>query len=107
MRFDQRSREARRRWSRNAVAAKSRKRMAGAPPEYPERPTAGLLLHTIRVTSHLHGVSFEVKVRQAGRLNQVTVETFGRASQPHGVDWLTKHLRQRLVTRWTPTKDQE
>jgi len=85
--------------SRLAHAAKAAKRMA-APVERIGRPPVGLLLHTIRVTSHVHGHSFEIKVRQGRRLNQITVETFGRASHPHGVDWMMRHLRKRLVTRW-------
>ena len=82
-----------------AHAAKAHKRMEN-PPDIIERPEPGLLLHTIRVESHIASLGFEIKVRQGARLNQIVVETFGRMSQPHGVDWLTRHLRERLVTRW-------
>ena len=70
------------------------------PPDYIPRPEPGTLLHTIRVQSHVNGLGFEVKVKQARRLNQITVETFGKESRPHGCDWIAKHLRERLVTRW-------
>jgi hypothetical protein len=70
------------------------------PPDRIERPEIGMLLHTIRVESHIAGTGFEIKIRQGNRLNQIVVETFGRMSQPHGVDWLTRHLREKLVTRW-------
>ena len=70
------------------------------PPDYIPRPEPGILLHTIQVTNHVSGLGFEVKVKQAKRLNQITVEAFGKESMPHGVDWLAKHLRKRLVTRW-------
>lgn len=65
-----------------------------------ERPAPGLILHTIRVTNELAGVSFEIKLRQGRRLNSVVAETFGRCSGEHGTDWLTKHLRKKLVTKW-------
>ena len=88
-------------WSRAANAARARRRIAGPPPEPGiPRPVPRLKLHTIRVESHLAGTGFEIVVRQARRRNQVVVETFGRASKPHGIDWLTRHLRARLVTRW-------
>lgn len=86
--------------SRRAVEAKARKRMSGTSPDYFDRPEAGLLLHTIRVESHLGGLGFEIKVRQGDRLNQIIAETFGRKSKPHGLDWLAKSLRKKLVTRW-------
>lgn len=91
-------------WTREtsalAHAAKRRRRLEGPTPDYFVRPSVGLLLKTIRVTDELGGASFEIKLRQAERLNQVTVETFGRVSKPRGIDWLVRHLRQRLVTRW-------
>ena len=80
-------------------AAKARKRMEN-PPDYIPRPQEGLLLKTIRITDELAGSSFEIKLRQGKRLNQIIAETFGRCSQPHGVDFLTRFLRKRLVTRW-------
>jgi len=64
------------------------------------RPATGLLLHTIRITNHVAGHSFEINVRQADRLNQITAETFGKTSQPHGMDWLSRNLRKRIVVRW-------
>jgi hypothetical protein len=70
------------------------------PVDYIPRPEPGMLLHTIRVESHIAGVGFEIKVRQGERLNQIVAETFGRMSKAHGCDWLAKHLRERLVTRW-------
>ena len=70
------------------------------PIERVERPTPGLLLHTIRVTNELIGASFEVKLRQGRRLNSIIAETFGRQSGEHGTDWLSKHLRKKLVTKW-------
>ncbi|MGO9705596.1 MAG: hypothetical protein ACLPYZ_10280, partial [Limisphaerales bacterium] len=85
--------------SRLAHEAKARKRMDN-PPDRIERPEPGMLLHTIRVESHVAWIGFEIKVRQGERLNQIVAETFGRSSDPHGVDWLTRHLRERLVTRW-------
>ena len=65
-----------------------------------ERPAPGVLLHTIRVESHVAGVGFEIKLRQGKRLNQVVAETFGRQSKPIGIDLVTRRLRERLVTRW-------
>lgn len=86
--------------SKLAHEAKARKRMEN-PPDYIPRPAEGLLLKVIRVTDQLSASSFEIKLRQAKRLNQITVETFGTtASKPHGTDWLMKHLRKKLVTRW-------
>ena len=75
------------------------KRMAD-PPDYIPRPLPGMLLKTIRVTDELQGCSFEIKIRQGTRLNQIVAETFGRKSGAHGCSWLTAHLRQKLVTRW-------
>jgi len=71
-------------------------------PEEFSRPEIGRLLHTIRVESHVSGCGFEIKLRQAARLNQVTAETFGRHSKPHGMDFLLARLRKRLVVRWAP-----
>ena len=85
--------------SRLAHAAKARKRMEN-PPDYIPRPEPGLLLKTIHVTDHVSGCGFEIKLRQGRRLNQIIAETFGRVSQEHGLDWLTRNLRKRLVTRW-------
>jgi hypothetical protein len=85
-----------------AHAAKARKRMEN-PPDYIPRPQPGMLLHTIRIESHVNGLGFEIKVRQGERLNQIVAETFGRKSNPHGCDWLAKHIRQKLVTRWAHT----
>ena len=82
-----------------AHAAKARKRMENPPDRIP-RPEPGMLLHTIRIESHLAGIGFEIKVRQGQRLNQIVAETFGRQSGVHGLDWLCAHLRQKLVTRW-------
>jgi hypothetical protein len=82
-----------------AHAAKARKRMEN-PPDYIPRPGPGMLLHTIRVESHVNGLGFEVKILQGRRLNQVIAETFGRKSLPHGMDFLLAHLRKRLVVRW-------
>ena len=82
-----------------AHAKKAEIRMS-QPSDRIERPKIGMLLHTIRVESHVQGIGFEIKVRQGKRLNQIVAETFGRSSQPHGMDWLTTHLRQRLVIRW-------
>ena len=87
------------RTSKLAHEAKARKRME-SPCERIERPEPGMLLHTIRVESHVAGVGFEIKVRQGVRLNQITAETFGRTSGAHGCDWLAKHLREKLVMRW-------
>lgn len=70
------------------------------PPDRTERPEVGLLLHTIRVESHVAGIGFEIKIRQAKRLNQVVAETFGRQSKPHGMDFFLAKLRSKLVTRW-------
>jgi hypothetical protein len=53
------------------------KRMAN-PPDYIPRPLPGMLLKTIRVTDELQGCSFEIKIRQGTRLNQIVAETFGR-----------------------------
>ena len=100
MRFDRAARARRRAWSKAAHAAKARRRLELPAPDYAVRPEPGRLLHTIRVESHVAGIGFELVVRQARRLNQVTVHCFGRASRPHGVDWLVRHLRARLVTRW-------
>jgi len=70
------------------------------PKDYHPRPEPGLLLHTIRVESHVAGLGFEIKVMQAQRLNQVVIETFGRKSKPIGVDCMIRNLRKKLVTRW-------
>lgn len=85
--------------SKLAHAAKARKRMEN-PTDYIPRPKPGMLLHTIRIENHVGGFGFEVKVKQADRLNQVVLETFGRCSSPVGVDVLARNLRKRLVTRW-------
>ena len=87
------------RTSKLAHEAKARKRME-QPCERIDRPQIGFLLHTIRVESHLSGIGFEIKVKQAKRLNQVILETFGRCSKPVGIDKFVRHLRQKLVTRW-------
>jgi hypothetical protein len=71
--------------------------MAGPSPDYPPLIEVGRLLHTIRVESHVAGVGFEVVVRKARRRNQITAETFGRRSRPHGLDWLARHLRRKLL----------
>lgn len=90
-----------RQWTREtsalAHAAKARKRMAGPAPEYPPLVEVGRLLHVIRVESFASGTGVEIKVRQARRKNQITVETWGRSSRPHGMDWLMRHLRKRLL----------
>jgi len=65
-----------------------------------ERPKVGLLLKTIRVTDEVCGESFEIKVRQSSRLNQVTAETFGRISKPIGWDKIVRRLRGRCVVKW-------
>jgi len=85
--------------SRLAHEAKARKRMEN-PPSRLDRPEVGLLLHTIRVESHVAGLGFEIKLRQSGRINQVVAETFGRQSRPHGLDFILAKLRQKLVVRW-------
>lgn len=66
-----------------------------------ERPEPGRLLKTIRITDEVAGKSVEIRLLQGERLNQVVAETFGRRSEPHGTDWLVRHLRKKLlVTRW-------
>jgi hypothetical protein len=85
--------------SRLAHAAKARKRMENSS-DYIPRPQIGLLLKTIYVTDEIEGKSFEIKIRQAARLNQVTAETFGRVSKPIGMDKIMRRLRERCVTRW-------
>lgn len=82
-------------------AAKARKRMDDREPLI-ERPRPGLLLHTIRITNEIAGVGFEIKVRQGRRLNGIVAETFGRSSREHGLDWLCRNLRKKLVIRWLP-----
>lgn len=82
-----------------AHAAKARKRMEN-PPDRIDRPEPGLLLHTIRVESHVAGFGFEIKIIQAERLNQVIAETFGRQSKPHGLDFILSQLRSKLIVRW-------
>ena len=82
-----------------AHAKKAEIRMS-QPCERIERPQAGLLLKTIRVTDEITHESFEIKVTQAKRLNQIVATTFGRSSREHGMDWLTRHLREKLVVRW-------
>lgn len=62
----------------------------------------GKILYTIKIENHLGNFSYEIKIRQAKRKNQVIIETFGRKSQPHGIDWLVKKLSKKLVTRWSP-----
>lgn len=88
--------------SRLAHEAKRRKRLTQ--PAVPENYfPAGQLLHTIRIESHLFGFGFEVKVFQAARRNQIIAESFGRKSNPHGMDWLVRNLRKRLAVRWAAT----
>lgn len=87
------------RTSRLALAAKARKRISQTVDRI-TRPAPGLLLKTIRVTDEVSLESFEVKIRQAPRLNQVTAETFGRVSKPIGMDRIMRRLRQRCVVRW-------
>ncbi len=87
--------------SKLAHKAKADKRMASKV-DYISKPTVGMLLHTIRIESHVAGIGFEIKIKQAGRLNQIVAETFGRSSKPHGMDWLMAHLRKNLVIRWMP-----
>ena len=100
-----RSRNGKLRWAKRLGqlaqmrAAKERKRLENSV-ERIERPEVGRLLHTLRVTNHVSGSSFEVKVRQGRRLNQIVAETFGRLSKAHGTDWLMTNLRKRLVMRW-------
>jgi hypothetical protein len=67
---------------------------------YIPRPLPGMLLKTIRVTDELSQHSFEIKVFQGTRLNQIVAETFGRKSGNHGCSWIASHLRKKLVTRW-------
>ena len=69
-------------------------------PERDDLPKVGLLLKTIRVTDEIEGRSFEIKIRQAQRLNQVIAETFGRTSKPIGMDLIMRRLRERCVVRW-------
>ena len=82
-----------------AHAKKAEIRMA-QPCERIERPEPGLLLKTIRVTDELARESFEIRVTQAKRLNQIVATTFGRSSREHGWDWLARRLREKLVVRW-------
>lgn len=102
------SRRNHRSWTRETSAlahqAKARKRMAGPAPEYSTRPEPGMLLHTILIESFGNAALTEIRVRQAKRLNQVVVEANGKASRPHGIDWLAKNLRKRLVLRWGKTE---
>ena len=101
MKMNGRKRGFGRRWTPETSAlaheAKARKRMQGLPPEYPSRIQPGTPLHTIRIESHLRGMSVEIVVLQARRANQVVVRTFGRQSHPHGLDWLCQHIRKRLL----------
>jgi hypothetical protein len=85
--------------SQLAHAAKARKRMSRSI-EQIERPKSGLLLYTIRIESHLSKTGFEIKLFQGERLNQIIAETFGRKSHPHGLDWLMRKLRKKLIVRW-------
>jgi hypothetical protein len=85
--------------SRLGHNAKAEKRMRN-PPDIIDRPVSGMLLKTIRVTDEICGKSFEIKIHQSDRLNQVTAETFGRRSRPMGVDLIMRRLRERCVVRW-------
>ena len=62
----------------------------------------GVVRHTIRVEDHLDQTCLEIRLRQAPRANQVIAEVFGRKSKPHGLDYLLRHLRTRLLVRWLP-----
>jgi hypothetical protein len=103
MRFSRR--RNRKSWTREtslaAHAAKARKRLEQANALPRSDVPVGEILHTLRWTSHKDGVSTEIKLIQAPRRNQIVVETFGRCSLPHGTDWFMRHLRSRLVTRWS------
>ena len=84
---------------KEAHAAKARKRMEN-PSDYIPRPEPGLLLKTIRVTDHISKSSFEIRLTQSSRLNQVVATTFGRSSKPHGLDLIMRRLRSKCLTRW-------
>lgn len=86
--------------SRLAHLAKAERREAQPAPEPLGRPRPGQLRHTIRIENHLDGTAFEIRLRQGERLNQVVAETFGRQSKPHGLDFLLRKLRTRLLVRW-------
>lgn len=98
MRFDRKSKEARKRWSDNAHAAKRRKRLAGPVPDRIDRPKPGRFIARLQV--ELPDRGFEIVVTQADRMNQIVAATFGTKSKPHGMDWLMCNLRKKLVTRW-------
>lgn len=85
--------------SRLAHEAKALKRLAATDDQIP-RPQEGMLIKIIRVTDELEGRSFEIKLLQASRINQVIAETFWRKSKPIGVDRVMRRLRERCVTRW-------
>lgn len=86
--------------SRLAHQAKARRRQARPAPEQAARPQPGLLRHTVRVENHMDGTGFEIRLLQGERLNQVVAETFGRRSKPHGLDFLLRKLRRRLLVNW-------
>ena len=86
--------------SRLAHLAKAARRQSQPAPERVGRPQPGRLRHTIRIENHLDGTGFEIRLLQGERLNQVVAETFGRQSKPHGLDFLLRKLRARLIVRW-------
>lgn len=86
--------------SRLAHLAKARRRRERPDETAPLRPAIGLLRHTVRVENHLDGTGFEIRLLQGERLNQVVAETFGRRSKPHGLDFLLRKLRRRLLVNW-------
>ena len=86
--------------SRLAHLAKAERRAAQPAPEPIRRPQPGHLRHTLRIENHLDGTAFEIRLLQGARLNQVVAETFGRQSKPHGLDFLLRKLRSRLLVRW-------
>lgn len=85
--------------SRLAHLAKAARRQAQPAPEQVERPQPGRLRHTLRIENHLYGTGFEIRLLQGERLNQVVAETFGRRSRPHGLDFLLRKLRSRLLVK--------
>lgn len=98
MRFRRGSEKARR-WGQRSQDVQAAKRIA-ADYDRVDRPEAGRLLDTFRITDHVAGRSVEIKVFQAERKNQIVVRCFGRRSLPHGWDWLFRKLRERKVRHW-------
>lgn len=103
------AREQRKAWSRNAHAAKARKRMEGPPPDWqPRKVPAGELLGVLQWHAACGDVH-RITVRQGARANRIRIPG---CRKDHGFDWLMRKLREKLavprrITSAAPTESEE